>query len=371
MAVAEEMEPLSIKGMWIVRDSMVSPEEIDAALSFARQSGFNHVFVQVRGRGDAYYQSLVVPRSPLIRQRGFDPLAYAVARGHDLGLNVHAWVTTYLLWSARRPPETGTHLYYLHPEWLDVNAAGEAHSDIDLAAPRDGTFEGVFLSPVHPEVNAYLQALFTEIILNYDIDGLHLDYCRFADLDQGYNPAGLGAFRSEYGFDPRDILRLQSATGNAASDGASAETLDIWGDFRRQKITDLITALHSVITLSGKEILLTAAVKPNARVARHKFYQDWSLWLTNGLLDYAVLMNYTPDSKVFLENITLLAGELPTRFRSRVIMGVATYNQDARATAEKIRLARLYGYGGVCVFSYDAHKTDLAHFQPIIEIMNR
>ena len=43
------MPPLSIRGLWIVRESMVSREEVDRALSFASESGFNHVFVQVRG----------------------------------------------------------------------------------------------------------------------------------------------------------------------------------------------------------------------------------------------------------------------------------------------------------------------------------
>ena len=366
-----QLQPLNFRGLWIVRDSMVSREEIDAALTFARESGFNHVFVQVRGRGDAYYQSLVAPRSPLIRDHRFDPLAYAISRGHELGLNVHAWVTTYLLWSARQPPASGAHLYHMHPEWLEANAGGQSQADIDLGAPRDGSFEGVFLSPVHPEVNGYLQALFTEIILNYDIDGLHLDYCRYRDLDHGYNEEGLGRFRRAAGFDPRDILHIQRASAGDGGVARVREKLENWNDYRRQKITDLIIALHAVITLSGKDIMLSAAVKPNANVARHKYFQDWAQWLSDGILDYAIPMNYTPDLEHYIENITVLTDAVPARFRDRVVMGVATYNQDAKATAEKIRLARLYGFGAVCVFSYDAHKTNLPYFDPILEIMNR
>ncbi|MBA7699450.1 hypothetical protein ES703_108147 [subsurface metagenome] len=367
----QELEPLRIKGLWILRESMVDREEIDAALTFARESGFNHVFVQVRGRGDAYYNSLLVPKSPLVRDSRFDPLVYAVTRGHELGLNVHAWVTTYLLWSARTPPETGNHAYHMHPEWLEVDAGGNAHRDIDLGAPRNESFEGIFLSPVHPEVNGYLQAVFTEILLNYNIDGLHLDYCRFADLDYGYNEEGLGVFRSRYGFDPRDINRMQNrSTGNETNQGLDGK-LEVWNDYRRRKVTDLTTALHAVITLSGKEIMLTAAVKPNAKVARHKYYQDWLQWLRDGILDYALPMNYTPELDEYMQNVTIVSDSLSERFRSRVIMGVATYNQDALATAEKIRVARLYGFEAVCVFSYDSHKTNLAHFKPILEMLNR
>ena len=367
----QDLEPLRIRGLWIVRDSMVNREEIDAALTFAQESGFNHVFVQVRGRGDAYYNSLLVPKSPLVRDSRFDPLAYAIARGHELGLNVHAWVITYLLWSARTPPETSSHAYRMHPEWLEVDAGGKAHKDIDLSAPRDESFEGIFLSPVHPEVNGYLQAVFTEILLNYNIDGLHLDYCRFTDLDYGYNEEGLGVFRSRHGFDPRDINQVQNnPTGNGAGQGPDGK-LEVWNDYRRRKVTDLITTMRAVITLSGKEVMLTAAVKPNARVARHKYYQDWLLWLRHGILDYALLMNYTPELDEYIQNVTIVSDSLSERFRSRVIMGVATYNQDALATAEKIRVARLYGLGAVCVFSYDVYKTNLDRFKPILEILNR
>ncbi len=367
----QDLEPLRIRGLWIVRDSMVNREEIDAALTFAQESGFNHVFVQVRGRGDAYYNSLLVPKSPLVRDSRFDPLAYAIARGHELGLNVHAWVITYLLWSARTPPETSSHAYRMHPEWLEVDAGGKAHKDIDLSAPRDESFEGIFLSPVHPEVNGYLQAVFTEILLNYNIDGLHLDYCRFTDLDYGYNEEGLGVFRSRHGFDPRDINQVQdNPTGNGAGQGPDGK-LEVWNDYRRRKVTDLITTMRAVITLSGKEVMLTAAVKPNARVARHKYYQDWLLWLRHGILDYALLMNYTPELDEYMQNVTIVSDSLSERFRSRVIMGVATYNQDALATAEKIRVARLYGLGAVCVFSYDVYKTNLDRFKPILEILNR
>ncbi|UCH11042.1 MAG: family 10 glycosylhydrolase [Fidelibacterota bacterium] len=368
---ASEVEPLRIKGLWIVRESMVDQAEIDAALQFASESGFNHVFVQVRGRGSAYYNSLLVPKSSRVRDAKFDPLAYAVSRGHELGLNVHAWVTTYLLWSARQPPETGNHIYHMHPEWLEVDAVGNAHADFDLGAPRDGTFEGLFLASVHPEVNEYLQAVFTEILLHYNIDGLHLDYCRLPDFDYGYNEEGLKVFRYRHGFDPRDINSTDTQRTDAAASQEAGERLHIWNGYRRGQISDLVTALHAVITLSGKEILLTAAVKPNPNVAQHKYAQDWIQWLQDGILDYALPMNYTPEQEEYTENMSLIVNSLSERLRERVIMGVATYNQDATATAEKIRLARLYGFNAICVFSYDAHKTNLDHFKPILDMLDR
>jgi uncharacterized lipoprotein YddW (UPF0748 family) len=222
---------------------------------------------------------------------------------------------------------------------------------------------------VHPEVNGYLQAVFTEILLNYDIDGLHLDYCRFPDLDYGYNDEGLGVFRSRYGFDPRDVHALAGQQDTEHFSDEINRNLEIWGAYRQQKISDLLTAMHAVITLSGEEVFLTAAVKPDARVARYKYGQDWIQWLRKGIVDYAFPMNYTPEIDGYIENINIMTDSLSVQLQKRVVMGVATYNQDAQATADKIRLARVYGFQGVCIFSYDAHKTNLTHFNPILKMM--
>jgi uncharacterized lipoprotein YddW (UPF0748 family) len=284
-------------------------------------------------------------------------------------LNIHAWVTTYLLWSARTAPEMGNHVYRMYPEWLEVDAEGNAQVDVDLGAPRNSTFEGIFLSPVHPEVNGYLQAVFTEILLNYDIDGLHLDYCRFPDLDYGYNDEGLGVFKSRYGFDPRDVHALAAQKDADHLSDEINRKLEIWGAYRQQKISDLITAMHAVITLSGKEVYLTAAVKPDARVARHKYGQDWIQWLRKGIIDYVFPMNYTPELDGYIENMNIMTDSLSSQHQKQVVMGVATYNQDAQSTADKIHLAREYGFQGVCIFSYDAHKTNLSHFNPILKMM--
>ena len=54
---------------------------------------------------------------------------------------------------------------------------------------------------------------------------------------------------------------------------------------------------------------------------------------------------------------------------NRVIMGVATYNQDAQSVTDKILLTRLNGFKGVSVFSYDSHKNNLEWFQPVIDAL--
>ena len=66
-----------IKAIWVVRDHMVSPHLIDGIIEFAEKNNFNHIFAQVRGRGDAFYNSSFVPKSNLV-DSNFDPLHYLI-----------------------------------------------------------------------------------------------------------------------------------------------------------------------------------------------------------------------------------------------------------------------------------------------------
>ena len=55
-----------LRGLWVVRTALVSPRSVDRVIEQARAGGFNALFVQVRGRGDAFYDSDIVSRSVLL-----------------------------------------------------------------------------------------------------------------------------------------------------------------------------------------------------------------------------------------------------------------------------------------------------------------
>ena len=110
-----------IRALWVQRGSLLSPSSIIAVVDTAKSGGFNTLIVQVRGRGDAYYNSRHEPRSPLLAKQpsSFDPLDLMVQRAHRAGLKVHAWVNVNLI-SDAEPPRARKHIVYTHPEWLMV-----------------------------------------------------------------------------------------------------------------------------------------------------------------------------------------------------------------------------------------------------------
>ena len=53
-----------IRALWIQRGSLATPAGILAAVDMAKAGKFNTLIVQVRGRGDAFYDSRYEPRPP-------------------------------------------------------------------------------------------------------------------------------------------------------------------------------------------------------------------------------------------------------------------------------------------------------------------
>ena len=183
--------------LWVVRTSMVSKESIEKMVQYAVINRFNNIVVQVRGRGDAFYNSKFVPKSSLIKQLDFDPLAYLIPLAKKKGLDVHVWLNTYLLWSSSVRPLQSEHLINTQSKWIDQNDVGQLNMNdlLNKNKNRKKGFEGIYLSTSHPNVNSYLLSVFKELSEEYDIDGIHLDYIRYHDSGYGKNPYAIANYK--------------------------------------------------------------------------------------------------------------------------------------------------------------------------------
>ena len=110
-------------------------------IEFATLNRFNNLLVQVRGRGDAYYESNLVPKSNLIKDVDFDPLAFLIPLAKEKGIRVHAWVNTYLLWSSRVMPVQKNHILKTNPGWMDQNTQKKINISIEMKKFNGGKFK--------------------------------------------------------------------------------------------------------------------------------------------------------------------------------------------------------------------------------------
>ncbi len=347
--------PGELRGLWVVRTALVSPEAVDRVVDEAAQAGFNALFVQVRGRGDAFYRSAIAPRSPLLERqpRDFDPFARLLARAHERDLQVHAWLNVLLTAHFGQPLPRG-HVLERHPDWVMVpravaaqalGASGAARLRLVMEAGRsDGDAEGYYLSPSVPAVGDHLESVVRELVRGYPVDGLHLDFVRYPGPQYDYSRAALQDFRHRAG--GGDLL------GGPGRDPVA------WDDYRRHVLTVLTTRLADAGRAERPGIVVSAAVAPDqAQAVSHKF-QDWPSWLQSGVLSAVCPMTYTPDNRLFQQQLQ----DAKLKANGQLLWaGIGAYRLDPAGLVEKIALARQTGAQGVVLFSHES--LDAAHLR--------
>ncbi|MFC1693959.1 glycoside hydrolase family 10 protein [Candidatus Latescibacterota bacterium] len=336
-----------VRGLWVVRDTITSPEKVKNLVEFAAIHRYNVLFVQVRGRGDAFYRSYFVPGPedyPHIPGT-FDPLAEVIKLAHAQSIEVHAWFNMYYTWSAETMPVHPEHLLNTHPEWFMVSLEGQNMAREPIGAIFSDTVEGRYLSPGLETVRDYLSRVITEVLVTYNIDGIHLDYVRYPGREYDFHPKVCWDFKGRYGVDPQKVV-----AGDDMVD-PTLEYLGKWVEHRVEQIDKQVRSIKRRINLVDKNIRLSAAVKPHADEAYFQYGQNWVGWLNEGIMDFVVTMSYFPDTAVFSE---MMNGSLKQVDKRKVIGGVGGHKQELtpEKAAEQISFIRDIDLLGYCIFSY-------------------
>ena len=247
-----------VRAMWVVRDSIASPARIRNVIATAKHYGFNALFVQVRGRGDALYQSTLEPRAEELagQDPAFDPLATVIAEAHAAHIQVHAWLNTCYVWGAGRRPYAPDHVVNAHPDWLARTADG------GYTLGPSGGCEGAFLSPANLEARQHIHDVFLEVATKYDIDGIHFNYVRYSNQGYDYSPAALQGFAKSMndhlpGYEQK-ALETQGALAYVHAFPTQ------FADWRRQQVTDMVASISGDVKKAKPWVVVSAAVFSDA-----------------------------------------------------------------------------------------------------------
>jgi len=201
-------------------DSLKTRAGIRRVVADLAAAGATAVIAEVVRRQDAYYDSDVLPRTtdPAL-EPGLDVLDALIDEAHAAGLEVHAWIPFAPTW----------HEFYgtlPAPEgWVStVHGPTAAEADRWVTRTIDGTWD-TYLDPGLPEVREHVAAIVGEIAAEYLVDGIHLDYVRYASNRHGYHPRALARYQAETG-----------ATGIPDPEDPA------WSDWRREQVDELIRA---------------------------------------------------------------------------------------------------------------------------------
>lgn len=253
----------------------------------------NAVLWHARQSGTAYYNSSYEPWGAYAGYQypGYDPLAYAIEEAHKRGMELHAWFNVFHVASTH----AGT-IADEHPEWICTNEDGQS-----MTAHRCA-------SPGLEAVRAYTIKVAMELVRNYDIDGLHLDFVRWneyteddmqnppsplqqvSELDGMISPQRLEKL-SKTGGSKRYIYDVEHPASGGVPDGFSS-----WDEWRRWSVTEFVRQLHDSIQTVKPWVRLSPAAlgkyKAGSWNGYYYVWQDAALWFNQGYVDQLTPMHY-------------------------------------------------------------------------------
>ena len=293
-------------------------------LDQAKEMGLNTVVVQVRPKGDAFYESELNPWSAVLTGEqglspGYDPMEFMIEETHKRGMEFHAWLNPY------RISTSGTEITSLsadnmarkHPDWiLTYNGA-------------------MYYNPAKEEVKEYICDTVAEIVENYDVDAIHFDdyfYPSNYPLPEGEN-----------------------------RDGEMAEE-------RREHVNDLVKRVYKTIKninasvefgISPMGIWKNDTSDPegsatNGSEGYYTVYGDAKTWIEKGWVDYIVPQIYWERGNAYADYETLVKwwSDVVQGTNVKLYIGQGIYKDSvAKEIVEELEVNEKYHVDGSFFFS--------------------
>lgn len=141
-------------------------QELCKILDQLKHANINTVLLQTRVRATTIYPSAYEPWDGCLSGKpgvspGYDALRFAIDECHKRGMELHAWVVTIPVgkWNA-----------------LGCAQLRKKHPKLLVKIGEEG-----YMNPESAQTGDYLANMCGEIVRNYDVDGIHLDYIRYPE----------------------------------------------------------------------------------------------------------------------------------------------------------------------------------------------
>lgn len=272
-----------------------SDAEVTATIEKLKKLNVNAVYLETWYQGYCIGKEVDVPGITTHANNGdYDVLEGFVRIAHENGIEVHGWVHDFFV------GYFGEGYSYYNPTFAPENYEdkylidrnGEKHF---YYASNNNYF--VFLNPFDRECRDMVLDIYEQLVTKYDIDGLHLDYIRFPELnygkdDFGYNQDIIDAFAKETGItaDPR-TFEEGTAQHNA------------WIEFRCNIITSFMGEVYDMVRANKPDLWLSAATYPDIPDSKKNIAQDVASFVAKGYLDEIFSMSYGVETSIVMQSV--------------------------------------------------------------------
>ncbi len=306
----------TFRGIW-VRPYDRTETQIRQTIANLKKLKIKHIFLETYFQGRTLYPSQVMKEYGLPEQhaqfQGRDLLKTWIEEAHANDMQVHAWVQTFFAGSSKENIEPFGPILQQKPEWRNVQRTAVNYPKPVPSSIEEGHY---FLDPANPEVQVFLEKLLLEIVNQYEIDGLNLDYIRYPasaspssgrylETNWGYSTGAREGFVN-YLEQERLEQAKKLAAEKAKKEGRSVpETVNInplpkavlekqdpihlkpghslwpqWVQWRKDQVSKLVEQVSLKARSSKPNLLITAVVFPPSE-GQEKL-QDIARWTREG-----------------------------------------------------------------------------------------
>lgn len=305
--VQNERSAKEMRGVWVSYIELDMQNESDKSESAFREkfkdiaitsknAGFNTLIVQVRPFCDALYKSAYFPYSHILSgEQGispdYDALKVMCEICSELDLDIHAWVNPYRISTDSTPQVLSEN----NPYVID-NELGEE------------TENGIFLNPANKMARKLIIDGVTEIVKNYDVDGIQFDDYFYPTQDSD--------------FDDEEYAEYVDAVG-----AMNCMSVDNW---RLANVNTLICDTYRAIHKISNDV--DFGISPQGNIDNNaKIYADVKSWcICKGFVDYICPQLYysLENPALTFENSLNSWASLDINKKVKLYVGLAGYKAN-------------------------------------------
>ena len=212
-----------------------------------------------------------------------------------------------------------------------------------------------WIDPANDKARHLVLSLLEEIVKNYDVDGVQLDYIRYpfqrSDTQMGFGIEGRHKFEIETG---------------CSLDNLDQNTIKTWNNWKKNQISSFVKESSEHLHKIKPNIQISAAVYGGDRRKRfNTIQQDWERWVNQGWIDILNPMIYSSNTSQLTENLDYIIKSVNDKVL--VYPGIAVRQLEDVDLLEQIYTIKDLGLFGNTIFAM-AHpgneKSDLLSSGP-------
>jgi len=284
-----------------------------------------NVYVPCVWYGDgARYDSKIAPHAAY--KGNGKPLKYLIEIAHQYGIEVHPWLTV-----AYRPKN-------ILPSFYDVGTPPKAF-EVHNQKFRD-----------------FIVNVVSELVQNYDIDGINLDYIRTMGVSK--SELAIKLYRDKY---KGDLLKQLHKLDKNQAWSKNVQS------FINYPIDEIVSRVSQVIRKNRPDIILSVDGHPNPSfLGESRQGRNEIKWLNDGLIDIVFAMNYSME--IDYSKIDLLMNELSDPNKVIILLGLFDKDspdydkQPVRSPTDVeklINFSRSKWANGIALYPYSMMNNDM------------